>query len=212
MKFQKPPLDLASLLQIWNRQFVIKPMLWPTCALSRIPCDGMEPTFRHRRPVNKMHLEIPKNNQKESARLNRNPEVAGGAADASCGSADIPVCGFTGLSSPVFPSGNWRLESRQNPQAGKPALRAERNSTSDFGLAMGIGDGAAMFRPFRAGNFHGRVTQGVARGLALPWAVMLRRFQRGNESAGCQLQTTGSFFRVVRVFRGSNPPIVNRKS
>jgi len=66
--------------------------------------------------------------------LNPNPEVACGAADASCGSADIPVCGFTGLSSPVFPCENWRLESRQNPQAGKPALRAQRNSTPDFGL------------------------------------------------------------------------------
>ena len=39
-------------------------------------------------------------------------------------SAGFPACGFTGLSSPVFPFGNWRLESRQNPQTGMSALRA----------------------------------------------------------------------------------------
>ena len=61
-------------------------------------------------------------------------EVAGRATDASRGSADIPVCRFTGLSSPVLLCGNWRLESRQNPQAGKPALRAQPNSASEFGL------------------------------------------------------------------------------
>jgi len=66
--------------------------------------------------------------------MNPNLEIARGAADTRCCSADIPVCGFTGLSSPVFPIGNWRLESRQNPQAGKPALRSQRNSTLDFGL------------------------------------------------------------------------------
>jgi hypothetical protein len=59
-------------------------------------------------------------------------EVAAGKADAIWCNADIPVCGFTGLSSPVF--GNWRLESRQNPQAGKPALPAHRASTSELGL------------------------------------------------------------------------------
>jgi len=46
--------------------------------------------------------------------FNPNPEVACGAADASCCSADIPVCGFTGLSSPVFPysragTGDWKV-------------------------------------------------------------------------------------------------------
>jgi len=43
---------------------------WPACVLSRIPCDGMEPTFKHRRPKIKMHREIAKSNPKESTRLN----------------------------------------------------------------------------------------------------------------------------------------------
>ena len=67
--------------------------------------------------------------------LNPKTEVASGKPAARCCSADIPVCGFTGMagqasaSCPVFPCGNWRLESRQNPQAGKPALRSQRNLT-----------------------------------------------------------------------------------
>ena len=63
-----------------------------------------------------------------------NSEVASCTAGASRCSADILVCGFTGLSSPVFPLWNWRLESRQNPQAGRPALPAHPVPTSDFGL------------------------------------------------------------------------------
>jgi hypothetical protein len=53
-----------------------------------------------------------------------------GSYSAEACRADIPVCRFTGLSSsPRHPmSGcvfrNWRLESRQNRQAGKPALHA----------------------------------------------------------------------------------------
>jgi len=45
-----------------------------------------------------------------------------------------------GLSSPVFPTGTWRLEAerrpagRQNSQAGKPALRTQRDSTPVSGL------------------------------------------------------------------------------
>jgi hypothetical protein len=39
-------------------------------------------------------------------------------ADVRRCSADIPVCEFTGLSSPAFR--NWRLESRRNSPAGKP--------------------------------------------------------------------------------------------
>jgi len=70
----------------------------------------------------------------ESRVIKPNSEVTCGVADASRCSADIPVCGFAGLSSPVFPCGNWRLESRQNPQAGKPALRALRHSISEFGI------------------------------------------------------------------------------
>ena len=78
--------------------------------------------------------------------INPNLEVACGAVDASRCSADIPVCGFTGTagrasaSSPVFPTGNWRLEAerrpagRQNSQAGKSALRAQRDSTPVSGL------------------------------------------------------------------------------
>ena len=67
--------------------------------------------------------------------FNPKSEVASGTADARCCSADILVCGFTGLSSPVFQFGNWRLESRQNPQAGKPALRSQRGVLrSSFGI------------------------------------------------------------------------------
>src|SRR5881396_2747351 len=42
--------------------------------------------------------------------------------------AGFPACRFTGLSSPLDPKG--RLESRPNPQAGKPALRASPGSWS----------------------------------------------------------------------------------
>src|SRR5436309_12855116 len=39
-------------------------------------------------------------------------------------SADIPVCGLTGYSCPVvLPRDELATGSRQNPQAGKPALR-----------------------------------------------------------------------------------------
>jgi hypothetical protein len=34
----------------------------------------------------------------------------------------------------VFPFWNWRLESRQNPQAGKPALPLYHDPTSEFGF------------------------------------------------------------------------------
>jgi len=44
-----------------------------------------------------------------------------GSADTCSRSIGVPVCGFTGLSSPV--TKGWRLESRPNPQAGKPALQ-----------------------------------------------------------------------------------------
>src|SRR5437868_4226889 len=44
--------------------------------------------------------------------------------DPAPSSADILVCGLTGLSTPVFQTPrDWRLESRQNPQTGMSALR-----------------------------------------------------------------------------------------
>jgi len=33
---------------------------WPACVLNRIPCDGMEPTFRHRRPETRMQPDMEK--------------------------------------------------------------------------------------------------------------------------------------------------------
>ena len=42
----------------------------PACVLGRIPFDGMEPTFRHRRPRVIINLKKPKTKQKESAELN----------------------------------------------------------------------------------------------------------------------------------------------
>jgi hypothetical protein len=66
--------------------------------------------------------------------LDSNSEVASGDAGGRCCSAGILACGFTGLSSPVFPFRNWRLESRQNPQAGKPAPPPHHDPTPEFGL------------------------------------------------------------------------------
>lgn len=60
------------------------------------------------------------------------------------------------------------------------------------GLARGLGEGPVLCRPFRAVNFIGRLTQGVARRLAAPWAVMLSRFQRCDEAGGCPLQTSSN--------------------
>ena len=39
-------------------------------------------------------------------------------------------------------------------------------------------------RPYRAGRFYGRLTQGVARGLALPWAIIGRAFSPALVTAG----------------------------
>src|SRR3989442_460077 len=69
----------------------------------------------------------------------------GAASSARRCSADIPVCGFTELSSSV--SGviarNWGLESPQNPQTGMSALRvraAPKNARRIFSMGcMGCG-------------------------------------------------------------------------
>jgi hypothetical protein len=68
------------------------------------------------------------------------PSPCGAGVSVQRRSADIPVCGFWGLSSPQFVTAETaaELESSANPQAGKPALPA-----------------AEALNPYRAGQGEG---------------------------------------------------------
>ena len=57
--------------------------------------------------------------------------------------------------------------------------------------------GAVFFRPFRALGFCGRSPQGVARRLALPWAILFRAFspfQPTNRTLAEEIALAGKFF------------------
>jgi hypothetical protein len=98
----------------------------------------------------------------------------------------IPTCG---LKARIMTAQGKRSEtSAALGHGGQKNSSPER--AAQFSCATGFGNKPVLVRPFRAGNIAGRLTQGVARGLALPWAVMLWRFQRRGEMGGYPIQTS----------------------
>src|SRR6185369_8552161 len=74
------------------------------------------------------------------------------------------------------PSRTHRLAARNPSVVRTPLIRrlAEHNSASfELSCKLCVEE---FFRPFRAWKLCGRLTQGVARRLALPWAIFFRAF------------------------------------